>query len=123
MLTSARGTRLQRLAADDGGEAIWRLLRHEWPTSLSRTNRPPRSALASRRPYEESSRAAVRRLRRDVGAVEHDAHIFTTRTGKPLNLSNFQRDVWAPAREAVFAEGDPLRGARRHDLRHAAITA
>ena len=55
-----------------------------------------------------------------VGA---DAYAFTTPTGRRLNMSNFQRSVWAPARAAVFADGDPLRGARRHDLRHAAITA
>jgi integrase len=52
-----------------------------------------------------------------------DAYLFTTPTGKRLNMSNFQRDVWAPAKEAVFDEDDPLRRARRHDLRHAAITA
>lgn len=34
-----------------------------------------------------------------------------------------RRDVWKTAREKVLADGDPLRRARRHDLRHAAITA
>ena len=38
-------------------------------------------------------------------------------------MSNFQRSVWGPARAAVFAENDPLRKVRRHDLRHAAITS
>jgi integrase len=33
------------------------------------------------------------------------------------------RDVWAPARHEVFAEGNPLREVRRHDLRHSAMTA
>lgn len=33
-----------------------------------------------------------------------DAYAFTTPTGRRLNMSNFQRSVWAPAREAVFAE-------------------
>lgn len=52
-----------------------------------------------------------------------DAYAFTTPTGRLLNMSNFQRGVWAPARDAVFAENDPLRKVRRHDLRHAAITS
>ena len=52
-----------------------------------------------------------------------NAHLFTTPSGARLNLSNFQRDAWRPARNAVFEKGDPLRGVRRHDLRHAAITA
>ncbi len=49
--------------------------------------------------------------------------MFTTPNGRQLNMSNFQRDVWGPAREEVFGPEDPLRGVRRHDLRHAAITA
>jgi integrase len=52
-----------------------------------------------------------------------DAHVFTTPGSRPLNLSNFHRNVWAPARQAVFTQDDPLRRVRRHDLRHAAITA
>ena len=52
-----------------------------------------------------------------------DAYAFTTPTGRRLNMSNFQRSVWGPAREAVFEENDPLRRVRRHDLRHAAITS
>jgi integrase len=54
---------------------------------------------------------------------EPDARVFTTATGQPIHPSNFQRDVWRPAREEVFAADHPLRGARRHDLRHSAITA
>lgn len=52
-----------------------------------------------------------------------EALVFTTPTGKRIHLSNFHRDVWQPAREQVFAEDSPLRSARRHDLRHSAITA
>jgi integrase len=48
---------------------------------------------------------------------------FTTPRGQRINISNFHRDVWAPARERVFPEGSPLREVRRHDLRHSAITA
>jgi integrase len=48
---------------------------------------------------------------------------FTTPRGQRINISNFHRDVWAPAREWVFPEGSPLREVRRHDLRHSAITA
>ncbi len=31
--------------------------------------------------------------------------------------------MWNPTRIALFAEDDPLRRVRRHDLRHSAITA
>ncbi len=48
--------------------------------------------------------------------------LFGSSTGAPLHLSNFHRDVWKPVKAATFAEGDPLRVARLHDLRHAAIT-
>lgn len=74
-------------------------------------------------PLPQELRPVLKRHLAEHVAAKADAHMFTTPTGKPLNLSNFQRDVWTPAREAGFAEGDPLRGARRHDLRHAAITA
>lgn len=63
-----------------------------------------------------------RQLAEFTPAPRH-AYLFTTPAGARLNLSNFQRDVWGPAREGVFEQGDPLRGVRRHDLRHAAITA
>jgi len=52
-----------------------------------------------------------------------DALVFTTATGRQINLSNFGRDVWNTARIMMFPEGSPLRRVRRHDLRHAAITA
>lgn len=52
-----------------------------------------------------------------------DALVFTTPTGIRIHLSNFHRAVWGPAREALFDEDSPLRRVRRHDLRHAAITA
>ncbi len=51
-----------------------------------------------------------------------DAYVFTTVSGTRVNSSNFYRDVWAPARESVFAESSPLRKVRRQDLRHSAIT-
>ncbi len=49
--------------------------------------------------------------------------MFTTHTGRRIHLSNFHRDVWAPAREKAFPADSPLQQVRRHDLRHAAITA
>jgi len=52
-----------------------------------------------------------------------DALVFTIPNGRRIDLTNFNRDVWAPAREAVFPEDSPLRKVRRHDLRHSAITA
>lgn len=52
-----------------------------------------------------------------------DALVFTNTVGRRLNLSTFGRDVWEPVRRRLFADDDPLRNVRRHDLRHAAITA
>lgn len=52
-----------------------------------------------------------------------DALVFTTPGGARLDMQNFSRDVWTPAREAVFDQDSPLRRVRRHDLRHSAITA
>lgn len=51
-----------------------------------------------------------------------DTAVFANAAGGLINSSNFHRDVWSKAREAVFAEDSPLRRVRRHDLRHAAIT-
>jgi integrase len=56
-------------------------------------------------------------------ARKPDALVCTTPNGGRLNLSNFHRDVWEPARRDVFPEGSTLRRVRRHDLRHSAITA
>jgi len=52
-----------------------------------------------------------------------DSLVFTTPGGARIHPSNFNRDVWAPARNRVFEEGSSLRALRRHDLRHAAITS
>lgn len=54
---------------------------------------------------------------------EPDALAFTAPAGGRINLSNFHRDVWKDARQQAFPAGSPLRGVRRHDLRHSAITA
>jgi integrase len=52
-----------------------------------------------------------------------DSLVFTTPGGARIHPSNFNRDVWTPARDKVFEEGSPLRALRRHNLRHAAITS
>jgi integrase len=66
---------------------------------------------------------ALREHRDQHVAHEPDALVCTTPNGGRLNLSNFHRDVWEPARRAMFPEGSTLRRVRRHDLRHSAITA
>jgi integrase len=60
-------------------------------------------------------------LERYVGRSA-DARVFTSPTGRPLSLTDFHRAVWHTARTTTFPKGSPLRGVRRHDLRHAAIT-
>lgn len=74
-------------------------------------------------PIPEELMPFVERHLAEFVSTRGDAHVFTTPNGRQLNMSNFQRDVWGPAREAVFGPEDALRGVRRHDLRHAAITA
>lgn len=51
------------------------------------------------------------------------ARVFSNTAGSKINLSNFHRDIWDAARTATFPADSPLRQVRRHDLRHAAITA
>jgi integrase len=51
-----------------------------------------------------------------------DSVVFTSANGGRIHPSNFRRDVWYPARAAVFDETSPLRQVRVHDLRHSAIT-
>ena len=48
--------------------------------------------------------------------------VFINTQGGRIDLSNFQRDVWNPARDAIFPRSSPLQNVRLHDLRHAAIT-
>jgi integrase len=49
--------------------------------------------------------------------------VFTNTAGSKINLSNFHRDIWDAARTSTFPTDSALRHVRRHDLRHAAITA
>jgi len=51
-----------------------------------------------------------------------DSIVFTNHAGNRIHGSDFRRDVWCKAREAVFEHDSPLRRVRRHDLRHSAIT-
>lgn len=61
-------------------------------------------------------------LRRHVDPAPN-ALVCTAPNGGRINLSNFNRDVWKPARSQALPAGSPLRKVRRHDLRHSAITA
>jgi integrase len=83
--------------------------------------RGPRASRTIPVPWELSP-IAEHHLRTYVAAGA-DAYVFTTAAGTRLNASNFQRDVWRPARRAVFGGEGALAGVRRHDLRHGAITA
>ena len=58
------------------------------------------------------------RRRRSSGA-----RIFNNSAGNAVNLNNFYRDVWYPARGQVFPAKEPLHSVTPHDLRHTAITA
>ncbi len=58
-------------------------------------------------------------LRRGLGDIGSDAHVFVGPNGGPLHYSNWRRRVWVPACRAV---GLP-EGFRFHDLRRVASTA
>jgi integrase len=88
------------------------------------------------RPLKGRDRKAKRRvpIPRHLASVLHahlrchvdrrpDALVCTAPNGGRINLSNFHRDVWEPARAQTFPEGSTLQRVRRHDLRHSAITA
>lgn len=51
-----------------------------------------------------------------LGVLHHSHRATTQHVELPTRR-------WAPVRESVFADTDPLRNVRRHDLRHAAITS
>lgn len=59
----------------------------------------------------------ARRLREHLDRYvddEPDAFVFANSDGGRIDLSNFSRDVWNDAREALFPAGSPLRRVRRH---------
>ena len=63
-------------------------------------------------------------VQRHLDAISRrpNSRAFANGAGNPINLSNFYRDVWRPARAKVFGSEDPLRDVTPHDLRHSAIT-
>lgn len=49
-----------------------------------------------------------------------DALVFCRADGGPLELGHFQRDVWGPVRDVVFAGNDRVGDVGRHAFRHLA---
>ena len=51
-----------------------------------------------------------------------DARVFTSTTGRYLDISHLQQRAWKRARELAFPEGHRLRNVGRHAFRHLAVT-
>lgn len=90
------------------------------------TERPTkgRATVVTRRTYLSAETAAILRshLEHFVGAGP-DAFVFTGKRGGRLCADTHLRTVWQPAMDLAFPAGHRLAQLRRHDLRHAAVTA
>lgn len=51
-----------------------------------------------------------------------DARVFTSTTGRPLDVSHLHRRAWQRARELAFPEPRRLNRVGRHAFRHLAVT-
>ena len=64
----------------------------------------------------------VRLLEKRLANSAPDDLAFTAPGGGPLRNSNYRKNLWLPAVEALAAEHPHLEGLRIHDLRHTAAS-
>jgi len=83
----------------------------------------PDGDLRGRRTYLQAAEAAVLRTHLEQ-FTDHlaDARVFTSTTGRYLDVSHLQQRAWKRARELAFPEGHRLRDVGRHAFRHLAVT-
>jgi integrase len=83
----------------------------------------PDGDLRGRRTYLQAAEASVLRthLEQFCGGPA-DARVFTSTTGRHLDVSDLQQRAWKRARELAFPEGHRLRNVGRHAFRHLAVT-
>ena len=83
----------------------------------------PDGDLRGRRTYLQHAEAAVLRthLEQFCGGAA-DARVFTSTTGRHLDVAHLQQRAWKRARELAFPEGHRLHDVGRHAFRHLAVT-
>ncbi|MEP6660182.1 MAG: tyrosine-type recombinase/integrase [Acidimicrobiales bacterium] len=126
----------RRDCIDDPNGGMWLSVRgtlakpgRSWTDSGEGTERRgtkakgPDGDLRGRRTYLPPSEASILRthLMTFTGRAA-DAYVFTSMTGKPLDVSHLQERAWKHARELAFPEPHRLHGVGRHAFRHLAAT-
>ena len=83
----------------------------------------PDGDLRGRRSYLQAAESAVLRthLEQFCGQAA-DARVFTSTTGRHLDVAHLQQRAWKRARELAFPEGHRLHEVGRHAFRHLAVT-
>ena len=83
----------------------------------------PDGDLRGRRTYLQAAEAVVLRTHLEQFCDRPgDARVFTSTTGRYLDISHLQQRAWKRARELAFPEGHRLRNVGRHAFRHLAVT-
>ena len=83
----------------------------------------PDGDLRGRRTYLQPAEAAVLRTHLEqFSAHPADARVFTSTTGRHLDVAHLQQRAWKRARELAFPEGHRLHDVGRHAFRHLAVT-
>ena len=83
----------------------------------------PDGDLRGRRTYLQPAEAAVLRTHLEqFCARPADARVFTSTTGRHLDVAHLQQRAWKRARELAFPEGHRLHDVGRHAFRHLAVT-
>ncbi|MEO5898527.1 MAG: tyrosine-type recombinase/integrase [Ilumatobacteraceae bacterium] len=83
----------------------------------------PDGDLRGRRTYLQPAEAAVLRTHLEqFSARPADARVFTSTTGRHLDVAHLQQRAWKRARELAFLEGHRLHDVGRHALRHLDVT-
>lgn len=133
--SEARGVRIEGIALpDDDNSTGWltfassrRLVSKKWIAEEENPTDGPLKGLASNdKRHVPIPSLIVPILRHHLATYRADAGpeelAFVTARGKPINLSNFARDYWNPARAQAFGTHPALSHLTRHDLRHAACS-
>lgn len=83
----------------------------------------PDGDLRGRRTYLPAAEASILRIHLDRFTYSPgDSHVFTSTTGRRLDVAHLQERAWKRARELAFPEPHRLHDVGRHAFRHLAVT-
>lgn len=83
----------------------------------------PDGDMRGRRTYLQGAEASALRTHLELFcAPAADARVFTSTTGRHLDVAHLQQRAWKRARELAFPEGHRLHNVGRHAFRHLAVT-